>query len=70
MGGELVVNGNAIIAGTAIAGMNLLAGKSVAPVAIANGTKIFRYNSCWVRYAAQQFASGLIEVPGSWSEGM
>ncbi len=70
VGGKLTSNGNNTIDGTAVAGLNLLLGQTVPPVAIANGNKKFRYNSCWVRFAAQQFTGGLVQIPGTWSESM
>jgi len=67
VGGAIFDNGNSTVTGTAVAGLNELLGQFVPTSTIANGTKKFVYNSCWVRYAAQQFGP-LIEVPGTWSE--
>ena len=70
VGGAIYDNGNSTVTGTAVTGLNELLGQSVPPTTISNGTKKFLYNSCWVRFAAQQFVGGLIQVPGTWSEGM
>lgn len=70
VGGAIISNGDNNVEGTAVAGLNTLLGQSVPPTAIANGNKKFLFQSCWVRFAAQQFLGGLVPVPGTWSEGM
>lgn len=70
VGGTLTSNGNQTIEGTAVTGLNLLLGQSVSASSLGNGNKTFEFHSCWVRYAAQQFVGGLVEIPGTWTERM
>jgi len=70
VGGEIISNGNHTVEGTAISGLNMLLGDAVNQTSIANGNKKFRYHSCNVLMAATNWLGGLIEVPGTWKEGM
>lgn len=70
VGGTLTSDGKQTVQGMAVAAMNMLLGQAVPQSSIGNGNKEFSFNSCWVQLAAQQFAGGLIQVPGTWSEGM
>ena len=73
VGGALTSNGNQTIEGGAITGLNILLGETPDETDIGNGTKIFQYNSCYVKRASEQIGAGssndgLALVPGSWSE--
>lgn len=70
VGGVFTSDGKQGIEGTTITGLNMLLGQSVAQSSVGNGNKSFEYQSCWIRYAAQQFVGGLVPMPGTWSEGM
>ncbi len=72
VGGVLTSNGKQTVEGTTITALNMLPpfNQAVMESSVGNGNKAFNYQSCWVRYAAQQFVGGLVPMPGSWSEGM
>jgi hypothetical protein len=70
VGGVLTSDGMQTMEGTTVTGLNALLGQVVPESSIGNGNKSFTYQSCWVRYAAQQFIGGLVPMPGTWSEGM
>lgn len=70
VGGVLTSDGKQTVEGTTVTALNMLLGQTVASSSIGNGNKAFNYQSCWVRYAAQQFVGGLVPMPGTWSEGM
>lgn len=73
VGGALTSNGNQTIEGGAVTGLNLLLGEAPTETDIGNGTKIFQYNSCYVKNASERIGAnssndGLALVPGSWLE--
>ncbi len=73
VGEALFSNGNQTIEGAAVTGLNILLGENAGETDIGNGTKIFQYNSCYLKRASEQIGanssnSGMALVPGSWSE--
>lgn len=61
-------NGVQTIEGATMSGLNLLLGESVNDYDYLNGSKDFRYNSCFVS-RARGAASHLAPVPGTWYQG-
>lgn len=69
VGGDITSDGNQIIHGGTVTGLNLLLGETVSVNDLGNGTKTFRFHSCNVLAAAAELAS-LAVKPGSWFERM
>ena len=63
VGSHLISNGNNTVTGMVITGLNEKLGISVLPNDIGNGTKTFRYNSCSIASALQQY--GRLEPYGN-----
>ena len=66
-GGTVTSNGSTTIRGAAISGLNKQLGINVPASDIANGTKIFRYNSCLMARALRPFA-GLTPLDNAWAD--
>lgn len=69
VGGSITSDGNQIIHGATISGLNLLLGEEVTETNLGNGTKSFRYHSCNVAAALSRLSWMSVE-PGSWYEEM
>lgn len=54
-GGTLTSNGNSIVRGATVTGLNVLLGQSVAASNLGNGTKVFRYDSCNIENSLGKF---------------
>jgi Tfp pilus assembly protein PilX len=67
VGGTVTSNGGNTIRGAVISGLNQQLGMAVGVSDIANGTKIFRYNSCLVRRALRPM-SGLVPMDNAWAD--
>jgi type II secretory pathway pseudopilin PulG len=57
VGGQLISNGNNVIQGAVIAGLNIKLGVNVPQTAIGNGNKTFQYNSCSIASALRRVGS-------------
>src|SRR5688572_660305 len=66
-GGTVTSNGSTTIRGAAISGLNEQIGVDVPASDIANGTKIFRYNSCLMARALRPFA-GVVPLDNAWAD--
>jgi Tfp pilus assembly protein PilX len=66
-GGTVTSNGSNTIRGATVSGLNMQLGMTVGPSDIANGTKIFRYNSCIMARALRPFA-GLVPMDNAWTD--
>ena len=66
-GGTLTSNGGNSINGAVITGLNMQLGTSVPPSAIANGTKLFKYNSCILARALKPF-QGMVPLDNAWTD--
>jgi Tfp pilus assembly protein PilX len=66
-GGTVTSNGSNTIRGATVSGLNMQLGMIVGPSDIANGTKIFRYNSCIMARALRPFA-GLVPLDNAWTD--
>jgi Tfp pilus assembly protein PilX len=66
-GGTVTSNGSNTIRGATVSGLNMQLGMTVGPSDIANGTKIFRYNSCIMRRALRPFA-GIVPLDNAWTD--
>ncbi len=66
-GGTLTSNGGNTISGAVITGLNMQLGQVVPASAIANGTKVFRYNSCILARALRPF-SGVVPIDNAWAD--
>lgn len=67
VGGTVTSNGSTTIRGAAISGLNKQIGIAVPVSDIANGTKIFRYNSCLMARALRPFA-GVVPLDNAWAD--
>ena len=67
VGGTVTSNGTTTIRGATISGLNEQLGIDVPHSDLANGTKVFRYNSCIVARALQPF-SGLVPLDNAWAD--
>jgi Tfp pilus assembly protein PilX len=67
VGGTVTSNGSNAVRGATISGLNAQLGMAVPVSDIANGTKIFRYNSCIVARALRPFA-GLVPMDNAWAD--
>jgi hypothetical protein len=67
VGGTVTSNGSNTIRGATISGLNAQLGMAVPVSDIANGTKIFRYNSCLIARALRPFA-GLVPMDNAWAD--
>ena len=66
-GGTVTSNGSTTIRGAAISGLNEQLGIDIPASDIANGTKIFRYNSCLMARALRPFA-GVVPLDNAWAD--
>jgi hypothetical protein len=57
VGGTLTSNGNNTVLGAVVTGLNVKLGKTVGVSDVGNGTKTYRYDSCNVANALNNFAS-------------
>ncbi len=64
VGGTITSNGNNHFYGAVITGLNVKLGQTVSDQSIANGTKIFQYNSCDVAHSLTAFA-GWSRIPNA-----
>ena len=69
VGGSLTSDGNNVITGATVAGLNELIGGDPALIDLGNGNKTFQYHSCNILRATKE-AGRLYEVPGSWRESL
>lgn len=67
VGGTATSNGSTTIRGAAISGLNQQIGVAVPASDIANGTKIFRYNSCLMARALRPF-QGIVPMDNAWTD--
>jgi hypothetical protein len=67
VGNHLISNGNNTVTGAVITGLNVKLGVPVTPNDIGNGTKVFRYNSCSIASALQQYGR-LMPYTNAWSD--
>jgi len=67
VGGTVTSNGSNTIRGAIVSGLNQQLGMVVPVSDIANGTKIFRYNSCLVQRALRPM-SGLVPLDNAWAD--
>jgi hypothetical protein len=67
VGGTVTSNGSTTIRGAAISGLNKQLGMAVPTSDIANGTKVFRYNSCLMARALRPFA-GVVPLENAWAD--
>jgi hypothetical protein len=67
-GNRITANGTMTVEGAVISGLNLQLGEAVSVSDVANGTKIFRYNSCKV-WNAFQNKSRLRALNNTWFDG-
>jgi hypothetical protein len=66
-GGTLTSNGGNSINGAVITGLNMQLGQVVPASSIANGTKLFKYNSCILARALRPF-SGVVPLDNAWTD--
>ena len=67
VGGTVTSNGSTTIRGAAVSGLNKQLGIAVPVSDIANGTKVFRYNSCLMARALRPFA-GIVPMDNAWAD--
>lgn len=67
VGGTVTSNGSTTIRGATISGLNAQLGMAVPVSDIANGTKLFRYNSCLMARALRPFA-GVVPLDNAWAD--
>lgn len=67
VGGSIISNGTNNVQGATVSGLNEKLGINVAVSDVANGTKIFQYNSCNVLSALRRYST-LMQVPKTWSD--
>ena len=66
-GGTLTSNGNNIVHGATVTGLNVKLGQTVPQSSIANGTKIYQYDSCTLNRALSHVGS-LQRVRNGWTD--
>jgi hypothetical protein len=67
VGGTLTSDGNNVVRGAVITGLNTKLGMAVARSDVGNGTKTYQYNSCNIAAAMGNMGS-LRAIPGTWSD--
>lgn len=67
VGGQLISNGNNVIQGAIITGLNVKLGVAVPQTAIGNGNKTYQYNSCSIASALKQIGS-VRRVRNAWTD--
>ncbi|HEX4602173.1 MAG TPA: hypothetical protein VH116_12320 [Gemmatimonadales bacterium] len=65
VGGNLISNGNTVVEGAVVTGLNVELGQSVPMASVGNGTKTYQYNSCNVARAMAKTAK-LVGVTNAW----
>jgi hypothetical protein len=67
VGGGMTSNGNNTVRGATISGLNAKLGLPVPEGDVGNGNKTYRYNSCLVQRALNQF-QGLVPLDNAWAD--
>lgn len=65
VGGTITSNGNNTVLGGIVTGLNVKLGQSVSGQTVGNGTKTFRYNSCYIASSMARFG-GWQRVRNGW----
>lgn len=69
VGGAIISDGNQMIHGGTVSGLNLLLGETVEANSLGNGTKTFRFHACSVAAALARLSTLSVQ-PGSWYEAI